>query len=192
MEYYQDYLSPEMYQHLKKTATPVAGIAGLTQLGENRGLETPEALKFLVELYQTLAPELASVLKRRTLDRSFIDQRVAALYEFNQKEGVDYLSVNYQTILGLEDGEGRIVVGPKRADYVKKGGQPIAPLPEYLTGAHVTLFGPPDSAKLAINAMNAYHRQLPGEPAIVGELLCLLYTSPSPRDRQKSRKPSSA
>lgn len=171
MEYYQDYLSPEMYQHLKKTATPVAGIAGLTQLGENRGLETPEALKFLVELYQTLAPELASVLKRRTLDRSFIDQRVAALYEFNQKEGVDYLSVNYQTILGLEDGEGRIVVGPKRADYVKKGGQPIAPLPEYLTGAHVTLFGPPDSAKLAINAMNAYHRQLPGEPAIVGELL---------------------
>ena len=171
MEYYQDYLSPEMYQHLKKTATPVPGIPGLTQLGENRGLETPEALKFLVELYQALAPELGAVLKRRTQDRAFIDQRVAALYEFNQKEGVDYLSVDYQTILGLEDGDGRIVVGPKRADYVKKGGQPIAPLPEYLTGAHVTLFGPPDSAKLAINAMNAYHRQLPGEPAIVGELL---------------------
>ena len=27
---------------------------------------------------------------------------------------------------------------------------------------------------------------------ILGEYICLLYTSPSPRDRQKSRMPSSA
>ena len=35
---------------------------------------------------------------------------------------------------------------------------------------------------------NTYHLHLqPGE-----EIVCLLYTSPSPRDRQKSRMPSSA
>ena len=29
-------------------------------------------------------------------------------------------------------------------------------------------------------------------PLVIQEYLCLLYTSPSPRDRQKSRMPSSA
>ena len=31
-----------------------------------------------------------------------------------------------------------------------------------------------------------------GEQALVSNKICLLYTSPSPRDRQKSRMPSSA
>ena len=31
-----------------------------------------------------------------------------------------------------------------------------------------------------------------GFGAVIGALTCLLYTSPSPRDRQKSRMPSSA
>lgn len=169
--YYDDYLSPALKAHLLSQARPVSGVSGLTQVGEGGGLETTEALQFLSDLYDALAGELALVLKRRTQDRAFIDQRTRALYEFNQTHGRDYLSQDYLTVLGLEDGEGRIVVGPKRADYVKKGGQPIAPIPSYLQGPHVTLFGPPDSAKLAINAMNAYHRQLPGEPAIVAELL---------------------
>ncbi len=169
--YYDDYLSPALKAHLLKKARPVPGVTGLTQVGEGGGLETTEALQFLSDLYEALAGELAIVLKRRTQDRAFIDQRTRALYQFNQSHGRDYLTSDYLTVLGLEDGEGRIVVGPKRADYVKKGGQPIAPIPAYLQGPHVTLFGPPDSAKLAINAMNAYHRQLPGEPTIVGELL---------------------
>ena len=38
------------------------------------------------------------------------------------------------------------------------------------------------------------HRAYPHEPYVLFEVahICLLYTSPSPRDRQKSRMPSSA
>ena len=43
-------------------------------------------------------------------------------------------------------------------------------------------------------ASNAWSTTVPGGPAISAWLTyrCLLYTSPSPRDRQKSRMPSSA
>ena len=43
---------------------------------------------------------------------------------------------------------------------------------------------------------SAYKNELPYNPEEVAEQIeaytCLLYTSPSPRDRQKSRMPSSA
>lgn len=168
---YSDMLSENLRRHLLAQAKPVSGVPGLSQVGESGGLENQESFAFLVELFKTLRPELEKVLKQRVRDRAFIDERCRALYLYNQEFGHDYKSPDYQTVLGLEDGEGRIVVGPKRADYVKKGGDPIAPLPEYLKGPHVTLFGPPDSAKMAINAVNAYHRELKGEPAIVKELI---------------------
>ncbi len=90
----------------------------------------------------------------------------------NRTLNIDYLSPDYQTVLGQEDAQGRIVVGPKNEFYAKAGGgKAIAKMPEFLKGTHVTLFGPPDDPKLSINAMNAYHRKLKGEPAIVGEVL---------------------
>ena len=46
--------------------------------------------------------------------------------------------------------------------------------------------GPSDSA-LFDNVIN-----IPSDPDIDNSSSCLLYTSPSPRDRQKSRMPSSA
>lgn len=169
--YYHDYISPTLAQHLFSQATPVAGVPDLTQVGAGGGLETKESLTFLVKLYERIAPDLQQVLQRRIADRKFIDERVKACYLFNQRHGRDFLDRDYQTILGLEDAQGRIVIGPKRRDYFKAGGKPVAPIPEFLQGPHVTLFGPPDSAKMAINAMNAYHRKLKGEPAIVEELL---------------------
>lgn len=169
--YFEDFISPELRAYLLQQARPVPSVSGLTQIGEGGGLENAESLMYLCELYDELKTDLASILNRRTADRAFIDQRCRALSVFNHEHKRDYQSADYRTILGLEDSEGRIVIGPKRADYVKKGGAPIAPLPHYLQGPHVTLFGPPDSAKLAVNAMNAYHRQLPGEPVIVGDLL---------------------
>ena len=42
----------------------------------------------------------------------------------------------------------------------------------------------------ALNQLNAAYEKEPFENLL--PLLCLLYTSPSPRDRQKSRMPSSA
>ena len=42
------------------------------------------------------------------------------------------------------------------------------------------------------NGVNTVNYTLLVVPALAGALVCLLYTSPSPRDRQKSRMPSSA
>ena len=169
--YYHDYISPRLAEHVIKNAQPVAGIEGLRHVGEMGGLESTESLRFLVELYQAVKSDLGKVLKQRSIDRRFIDERVRACYEFNQNLGRDVLSPAYKTVIGLEDGDGRIVIGPKTESYCSPGGSQVAPIPDHLKGPHVTLFGPPDSAKMSINAMNSYHRKLPGEPAIVGELL---------------------
>ena len=169
--YYHDYLSPELAQHLLSGATPVHGVAELSEVGKGGGLETSEALNFLVELYEEVKPALAEVLRNRINDRKFMDDRVKACYEFNQRINRDFSDPTYKTIIGLEDAAGRIVIGPQNADYCAKGGRQVAPIPKFLQGPHVTLFGPPDSIKLSINAMNAYHRKLKGEPKIVDQLL---------------------
>lgn len=169
--YYDDYISPEIKAHLFKAAKPVPGTEGLVQVGESGGLESTESLRFLCELYDAVKDELKLVLTRRGRDRKFIDERVRAMGTFNTDFKRDFLSKDYKTVLGLEDGEGRIVFGPKTENYARPGGKPIANIPEFLRGPHVTLFGPPDSAKLSINAMNAYHRKLKDEPEIVRELL---------------------
>ncbi len=172
MLYYNDFLSPALKSHILETATPYPGVAGLMHVGKTGGLENAESLKFLCELYEELKPELELVLNRRMRDRKFIDERTKSLAVFNRDLTRDFLSVDYKTIMGLEDGDGRIVMGPKSPDYADpKPEKKIAPVPEWLAGNHVTLFGPPDNAKLSVNAMNSYHRKLKGEPAVVAELL---------------------
>jgi allantoicase/malate synthase/CubicO group peptidase (beta-lactamase class C family) len=90
----------------------------------------------------------------------------------NKKLHHDFLTSEYQTVIGLEDSKGRIVIGPKSPDYCNAvNNRPIAPIPEFLKGPHVTLFGPPGTEKMAINAMNTYHRKLKDEPKIVETLL---------------------
>lgn len=172
MRYYDDFLSPELKSHIMETARPYPGVEGLVHAGETGGLENPESLKFLCELYEELRPELELVLNRRIRDRKFIDERTKSLAVFNRELKRDFLSPDYRTVMGLEDGDGRVVMGPLTSDYANpKPEKKIAPIPEWLQGNHVTLFGPPDNAKLSVNAMNAYHRKLKGEPAIVSELL---------------------
>lgn len=172
MNYYDDFLSPSLKQHILSTARPFPGVPGLVHAGETGGLETAESLKFLCELYEELRPELELVLKRRVQDRKFIDERTKSLVVFNENLKRDFLSGDYRTVMNLEDGDGRIVIGPKNKNYARPMPEKkIAPIPEWLQGDHVTLFGPPDNAKLSVNAMNAYHRRLKGEPAIVEELL---------------------
>jgi malate synthase/CubicO group peptidase (beta-lactamase class C family) len=175
---FHDYVSPELAAHLLEGARPVEGVPRLAQVGEGGGLESREAMAFLAALDEELRPRLASVLAQRKADRKFIDERVRATAAFNRDLGRRISDPDYATVLGLEDASGRIVFGPKRADFARAGGAKVAPLPEHLQGPHVTLFGPPDSAKLAVNAMNAYHRKLPGEPAIVEELLGTASASP--------------
>lgn len=175
IRYYDDYLSPEIYAAISSNLKAVKGVAGLQMSHQPRGLETPEALNFLCRLFSCVRPALKNVLDKRMEDRAFIDQRVKALYKTNTDLGKNYFSTDYQSIMGLEDANGRVVIGPLCEDYCTL--EPsiehnrVAPIPEYLQGNHVTLFGPPDTAKMAVNAMNAFHRQLKDEPAVVGELL---------------------
>jgi allantoicase/2-oxo-4-hydroxy-4-carboxy--5-ureidoimidazoline (OHCU) decarboxylase len=170
--YYHDYISPKIFEKLKKDAKKFPGIDGLLHVGESGGAENFESMNFLCELYNETKAELKKVLAQRIIDRKFIDERTKSCYQFNQKLKNDFLSPNYKTILGHEDAKGRIVIGPKHDYYAKPGPKKlISPIPEFLQGNHVTLFGPPDNAKLSINAMNAYHRKLKNEPPVVEELL---------------------
>ncbi|MBY0416329.1 MAG: hypothetical protein K2Q18_19295, partial [Bdellovibrionales bacterium] len=170
--YYHDYISPEIFKTLSASGKDYPGVPGLIHVGETGGLETVESMKFLCELYEKTKDELGKVLEQRILDRKFIDERTASCYKFNQSLKIDFESSDYKTILGHEDSKGRVVIGPLSKLYAKAGGgKPISEIPPFLKGNHVTLFGPPDNAKLSINAMNAYHRKLKGEPAIVEELL---------------------
>ncbi len=169
--YYEDYLSPTLARELLKDAKEVSEIPRLKHIAPLKGLETPDSLRFLLALYQATKEKLADVLHQRQKDRSFLDERMRACAGFNQRHDLDVHDSDFQTPLGLMDTEGRIVFGPLQAGYARAGGPEVAPIPPYLAGYHVTLFGPPDTAKLAINAMNAYHRALPGEPPIVAQLL---------------------
>lgn len=170
--YYHDYISPEIFSKLIKDAKNYPQVEGLKHIGETGGLETPESMQFLCDLYVATKGELAKVLEQRILDRKFIDERTASCYKFNQSLKINFESSDYKTILGHEDSHGRVVIGPISKFYAKSGGgKKISEIPDYLKGNHVTLFGPPDNAKLSINAMNAYHRKLKGEPQIVEELL---------------------
>jgi malate synthase len=169
--YYNDFISHALREHLLAEATPVEGIEHLSSIGKMGGLENIESFRFLCELYESLESDLNKVLNQRIKDRKFIDERTKAIASFNKEWKRDFSNADYKTVLGLEDGEGRIVIGPKRSDYQSPAGAQIAPVPDYLQGNHVTLFGPPDNAKLSVNAMNAYYRKLKDEPAIVEELL---------------------
>ncbi len=172
IKYFEDYISPKLLNYLKKQWKPVKEIPGLTEVGTGGGLENEKSLKFLCDLYLALRSDLEKVLTQRQTDREFLDSRTKANFELNKTLHTDFLSPDYQTVLGHEDGNGRIVMGPKNNLYAKAGGgKPIAPLPDYLKGHHVTLFGPPDDPKLSINAMNGFHRKLKDEPAIVAEIL---------------------
>src|ERR1035437_4097983 len=169
--YYHSYISPNLARQLLLDAEPVPSVDGLLQVGPGGGLAHSESSRFLIKLYNEIKDDLKNVLQQRTADRKFIDERVHACAEFNWDLKRDILDSDYKTIIGFTDAKNRIVMGPKSDLYCRRGGNPIAPVPDFLKGSHVTLFGPPDSKKMAINAMNAYHRKLKDEPPIVEELL---------------------
>jgi len=166
--YYDDYISPALRQKLIAESRAIAGVSGLREVGMGGGLENEASLRFLSQLYSKLKAPLKKILEQRVIDRKFIDERTKAAFDLNQKLNIDLLDADYETIIGQEDAEGRIVMGPKSEYYSKRGyGNPVAPIPSALQGNHVTLFGPPDDAKLSINAMNALHRKIKDEPAII-------------------------
>ena len=81
--YYNDFISSEIFDYLKKEGKPVLGIPHLFEVGNGGGLETTESLTFLCQLYDLVKTELNSVLSKRQVDRLFIDQQTKGCYEFN-------------------------------------------------------------------------------------------------------------
>ncbi len=167
--YYLDYLPQSLVECLSANSERVQAVDGL---GVAEGLrdsfpaiETDQALAFVCDLYLLVRTHLNEVLSQRAVDREFID-RLTASYAI-QNENCDYLSATYRTVIGAKDDTGRVVVGPASFPC----DVPLVNVPEFLEGFQVTLFGPPDTAKMAINAMNSLNRRSVDEPSIVTELV---------------------
>lgn len=165
---YLAFLDAPLLTRLNELAEPVEGVPGLRVCAGLQAafprIETPAALAFICDVYRDVRDELAAVLARRTEDRAAIDAATAAMVPRNAALPFD--SPEYATVIGLER-DGRIVLGPAR----QSAAPPPVEVPPFMAGDQVTLFGPPDTAKLSINAMNAVHRVPAGEPPIVARLV---------------------
>ena len=64
----------------------------------------------------------------------------------------------------------------------------------YCLSIAMNILGNIEDAEECVNDayLNTWNSIPPNKPKMLSTYLCLLYTSPSPRDRQKSRMPSSA
>jgi malate synthase len=166
---YLAFLPAPLLAALAASAEPVPGVPGLRVAAglqaEFPRLESPDVLALVCEVYRAVRGELGEVLARRVTDRAFVDAETRACVARNAGRAVT--DPAYETVVGRRDAAGRVVVGPS--------GAPIDPprvsVPAFMRGHQVTLFGPPDSAKLSINAMNALHRRRADEPELVRELV---------------------
>ena len=154
---YADFLPAPLVAVLRETAREVPGVPGLqvtpSLLEEFPTLENAQVLEMVVEVFRAVEEPLRALLQQRAVDRVFVDTHM--------KKTLD------TDIIGARDASGRIVVGPSGK---APRSRPVE-IPEHLRGPQVTLFGPPDSAKMSINAMNALHRRLPGESRLVADLV---------------------
>ena len=167
---YEAFIPTPLRAALLANAAPVDAVPGLSVAAGLRqdfpAVETDAALSLVAEVARAVAPRLRQVLDQRVRDRRFIDTHTRALAAEN--EGRSVSDPGYRTVIGLRDDSGRVVVGPTGSPPPTR---PAVDIPEFLRGEQVTLFGPPDSERMAINAMNALHRRQPDEPAIVAELV---------------------
>lgn len=167
---YLDFLPATLLDHLEQTYEPVSGVDGLRMPAGLREpfahIDTDASLRFVCELYESTRPHLHHILKQRKTDRQFVDDQTRRRVQANADR--DIASAEYDTVIGQPDADGRVVVGP--VDVPPKTRRPVE-IPAFMQGFHVTLFGPPDTARMSINAMNAMHRIPADEPALVGELV---------------------
>lgn len=166
---YGTFLPEPLRARLWQEAEPVPEIPGLRLAPGLRAafpaLESEDALRAIVEVYREVRQELAGLLEERARVRAFVDRTTRALVEDNRGRSV--ADPDYPSVVGRPDERGRVIIGPLPG--------PPPPLevevPAFLRGEQVTLFGPPDSPRMAINAMNALHRRRADEPPIVAALV---------------------
>lgn len=170
---FKKYISPNLLKELLEETEAVPGVPGLQV---KRGLlkafsktETAESLGFVCQLYNEVKKDLSHLLEKRRVDRNFIDSSTKTCGIRNEENERDYLSEEYETVIGKRDDRGELIVGPYSNMF--SGKQKIAPIPDSLSGKHVTLFGPADTEKMSINAMNAWHRIPEDEPELLRNLV---------------------
>lgn len=166
---YLDFLSINLLHQLEQKSEEIESIPGMRVAPGLRAafpeIESDAALAFVREIYLRTYTELSKVLEQRKKDRNTLDRWTRTYVEKNSN--LDFHAPEYHTAIGKKDENGRIVVGPLETSVeIKK-----IEIPDFMKGAQVTLFGPPDTEKLSINAMNALHRRLPNEPKIVEQLV---------------------
>ncbi len=170
---YADFLPETLLERLREDAVPVPEVPGLrVQAGlrdEFPKIETVEALELVAAVYRRVRGPLAAVLAQRTVDRAFLDAAVADCAARGARAVTPWSSPVYPTPFGLHDDAGRVVLGPLPPS--ERANPAPVDVPPFLQGEQVTLFGPPDTPKMAINAMNALHRRRADEPALVAELV---------------------
>lgn len=166
---YLAFLPKPLLEKLWIEAEPVPAVCGLRiAKGLREGfprLETDEALQFVCLVYGDIVEHLNSILTQRVIDRRFMDAVTSECVE--KCRDVSFTAGCYETVIGEIDEAGRIVIGPlDQPDYKAHEVE----IPAFLEGDQVTLFGPPDTAKMSINAMNALNRISADESPIVKEL----------------------
>lgn len=200
---YDAVVSAPLLAHIAAQTTPRAGgrvdVVPLTDddasASAAAALESDEMLALACELYGRVRASLARVLARRAADRAQIDAAMRGATHFNRLLALEHDVAHplYRTALGAVDRDdaSRVLFGARVAAFNVAAGDArrVAALPAHLAGAHVTLFGPADSARMAANAMNAFHRRLPDEPA---ELAPFVADGAPPRwgaDNEDSKTP---
>ncbi|MFO0751544.1 MAG: hypothetical protein U1F43_38635 [Myxococcota bacterium] len=165
---YLSFLPRPLLAALDAVAEPVPAVPGLRVAPGLRAefprLESDATLALVVEVFRSVRVS-AGVWGGRASDRAFIDAETLAAAERNRGKRAD--DPSWDTVIGKADAHGRVVIGRLETaiDAV-----PVD-VPPFMRGSQVTLFGPPDSARLAINAMNAVHRRRADEPPLVAELV---------------------
>lgn len=169
ISYYEDFLPQALIQQCKQKYTSVPSVPELyvdpQLLKEFSDIETPAAFSFVCTLYERVQEKLNTVLSQRAVDRTFCDIFTAQCVQKNK--GVDFLSPQYNTVIGAKDASGRIVVGPSSKEKKNR----TVHIPDFLRGDQVTLFGPPDTEKMSINAMNSLHRAMDDEDPLIAQLV---------------------
>ena len=187
---YRSFLSEEILQQALTHSEPVPTLPDLRIAkglqADFPDIETPEALQLVCEIYETMAPKLQQILAQRLIDRAFIDRETQACVDRNMAHNRDFHAADYETVIGRTDASGRLVVGPYETHPTPR---PVH-ITDFLQGEHVTLFGPPDTEKMSINAINSLHHQLPNEDPIIAELLAELGDVPRwGADNEDSKTP---
>jgi len=169
---YPNFISKKLFSQLLSESENVPEVEGLKvkrqdSLGSSL-IGDLEALKFVCSIYEEVRSELSILLKSRIKDREFIDEETKGCIKRNFHRGLSFQDNDYETVLFKKNDKSEVVVGPLDND---RKATSLAEIPPHLRGPHITLFGPVDNPKMAINAMNAWHRKGDEEGTFVTEVV---------------------